>query len=79
LETFFLVNTVRKQITDKNIVDGDLMLDAENVINWDTWKRFAKAELISKKVKLKLLINNRRSSCLWPLALLANMQVIAGL
>jgi hypothetical protein len=55
------------------------MLDAENVINWDTWKRFAKAELISKKVKLKLLINNRRSSCLWPLALLANMQVIAGL
>jgi hypothetical protein len=79
LETFLLVNTVRKQITYINITGGDLMLDAENVINWDTWKRFAKVELISKKVKLKLLINNKRSSCLWPLAWLVNMQVITDL
>jgi hypothetical protein len=79
LETFLPVNTVRKQITYRNIVGGDLILNAKNVINWDIWRRFAKAELTSKKVKLKLLINNRRRSCLWPLALLANMQVIAGL
>ena len=78
-ETFLPVNTIRKQITYKNIAGRDLILDAENVINWDTWRRFANAELTSNKVKLKLLINNRRSNCLLPLALLANMQVIAGL
>jgi hypothetical protein len=79
LETFLFVNIVRKLISYRNIIGGDLMLDTENIINWDTWKRFAKAELISMKVKLKLLINNMKSSCLWLLVLLVNMQVITGL
>jgi hypothetical protein len=78
LETFLPANTVRKQITYKNIAGGDLILNAESVINWDIWRRFAKAKLTCKKMKLKLQINNRRSSCLWLLVLLANMQVIAG-
>jgi hypothetical protein len=79
LETFLPANTIRKQITYRNIAGGDLILNAESVINWDTWRRLAKAKLTSKRVKLKLQINNRRSSCLWPLVLLANMQVIVGL
>jgi hypothetical protein len=79
LETFLPANTVRKQITYRNIVGGDLILNAKSVINWDTWRKFAKAKLTCKRVRLKLQINNRRSSCLWPLVLLANMQVIVGL
>jgi acyl-CoA synthetase (NDP forming) len=65
LEPFPLVNTVRKQITHKTTVGGDLMLNAGNAISWDTWKKSARTEQINMK-RLKLLINNRRNNYLWP-------------
>ena len=70
----FIVNKVRllgEDLPDKRVVEKILVTLPErfeskisSLINWDIWRRFAKAKLICKKMKPKLQINNRRSNCL---------------